>query len=88
MAMLNGQYAGLGHRRRGIEVRFTHAKVQHVLAVRLAPLGLGADGDGFGGLEMGEVLGERVGQANDARHGGKDNHLALCRPSASLRPRQ
>ena len=50
--LLNRLNTRLRRRRRGIEIGLADAEIEHVLAGRLAALGLIADGDGFGGLQV------------------------------------
>jgi hypothetical protein len=71
VAPLDRHHAGLRGGRRSVEVRLADAQVDDVLAGGLASLRLGADSDRLGSLEVGEILRERIGQADDFRLGGK-----------------
>src|SRR5438093_4219330 len=63
VASLDGLNSRLRHRRRGVEVGLADAQVEDVLSRRLAPLGLGADGNGLRTLQVLQVGGEWIGHA-------------------------
>jgi hypothetical protein len=62
-APLNGLHTRLRRGSRRVEVRLTHAEIEHVLSRRLPALCLIADGDGFRRFQVLNIDRQGVGHA-------------------------
>jgi hypothetical protein len=60
---LNGLYPRLRRRSWSVEVGLANSEIEHVLSSGLAALGLIADGDGLGSLEVLDIQRQRIGHA-------------------------